>query len=197
MLGNSRLEVFASGWSDGVYEKQALEACDRWALQDSDELEAVLLHEAEEEPHKVVVGQYRNELGEVGVGALLWEASVLLAAHSGRVPLGLWRGARVCELGAGLGLNGLLAARLGAAHVTLTDTAGVVPLLTANLARNRERAPLAAAAQELLWGDVEAARALRAAHVGTKSNGFDIVLAADFCYPVTGTWCARRRFIHI
>lgn len=39
------------------------------------------------------------------------------------------------ELGAGPGLAGLLAARLGA-HVTITDKAGVLPLIRENAALN-------------------------------------------------------------
>ena len=56
------------------------------------------------------------------VGLKLWEACFVLADHLLSRDPGLCRGAHVVELGAGVGLLGLVAARcLGAARVTLTD----------------------------------------------------------------------------
>ena len=55
-----------------------------------------------------------------GVGARLWKAAVMLAHDLARHPE--WcADARVLELGAGVGLCGLLAAKLGARTVVLTD----------------------------------------------------------------------------
>lgn len=56
------------------------------------------------------------------VGLNIWEACFVLADHLLSRDPGLCRGAHVVELGAGVGLLGLVAARcLGAARVTLTD----------------------------------------------------------------------------
>lgn len=55
-----------------------------------------------------------------GVGAKLWNAALMLANDLDEHPD--WcRGKRVLELGAGVGLCGLLAAKLGAAEVCMTD----------------------------------------------------------------------------
>ena len=55
-----------------------------------------------------------------GVGAKLWNAALMLANDIDEHPD--WcRGKRVLELGAGVGLCGLLAAKLGAAEVCMTD----------------------------------------------------------------------------
>ena len=55
-----------------------------------------------------------------GVGAKLWKAAVMLSWELVRNPS--WcEGRRTLEIGAGVGLCGLLAARLGATRVVLTD----------------------------------------------------------------------------
>jgi predicted nicotinamide N-methyase len=55
-----------------------------------------------------------------GVGAKLWGAALTMSQMLCREP-DLVRGKDVLELGSGVGLCGLLASKLGAAHVTLTD----------------------------------------------------------------------------
>jgi protein N-lysine methyltransferase METTL21D len=57
---------------------------------------------------------------KLGVGACLWDGAITLAGFIGRMPRHKFVGLKVVELGAGVGLVGLLAARYGA-HVTLTD----------------------------------------------------------------------------
>jgi predicted nicotinamide N-methyase len=87
-------------------------------------------------------------------------------------------GRRCVEVGAGLGLVGLVAARLGPARVLLTDMVASQPLLERNIARNAALHPASGAvlrAAELLWGDAEQ---LAAAGPGQ----WDLVLASDLIY---------------
>ena len=56
------------------------------------------------------------------VAATIWDASVVLAHYVDSLGHAAWRGKRVIELGAGTGLPGIVAARLGAS-VLLTDLA--------------------------------------------------------------------------
>ena len=56
------------------------------------------------------------------IGSSLWEGALVLLAHLQALPPGALAGARVVELGAGVGLCGLACAALGAAAVALTDT---------------------------------------------------------------------------
>lgn len=98
-------------------------------------------------------------------GQRAWPGSLLLACHLYAHPR-VVRGACVLELGAGCGLVGMLAARLGARATLITDgDAATVRLLRRNLARN---APLPrAAASVLRWGDTRALTRV----VGSGSGG--------------------------
>lgn len=111
-------------------------------------------------------------------GALLWDSAVVLASylvrkHGGEdASAGQGASTRRCiELGAGLGLPGLVAAALGM-QTTLTDRHECLPLLTAGVADNGLEAT--AAVRELVWGDTAAAQAL--------APPFDLIVASDCIY---------------
>ena len=73
-----------------------------------------------------------EDVHEGGPGGRLWDAAVLLAQHlAERVGDDCVRGKRVVELGAGLGLPGIVAAYQGA-HVTLTVRAVVCAVYLVN-----------------------------------------------------------------
>lgn len=80
-------------------------------------------------------------------------------------------GMHVVEIGSGTGLLGLVAARLGAASVTLTDLPSELPLLRANARANPSPCPVAV--EPCAWGDADAV-----ARVGKK----DVVLCSDALY---------------
>ena len=69
---------------------------------------------------------------EGGLGWKVWGTALMLADQLAAAPA-LVEGRRVLEIGSGCGLCGLLAAKLGACSVTLTDC---VPSVLSNLEEN-------------------------------------------------------------
>ncbi|OQR85008.1 hypothetical protein ACHHYP_12443 [Achlya hypogyna] len=121
--------------------------------------------------------------GAAWAGTLVWEAAELLSNYMlNELDVS---SLRVLELGAGLGVPGMVAGLLGAQHVVLTEQPELVPLLRTNIRRNFAGANSVAAA-ELSWGR-EATRAFVATH-GT----FDVLLSCDCVYePLYGeSWRA-------
>ncbi|KAI0069136.1 S-adenosyl-L-methionine-dependent methyltransferase [Artomyces pyxidatus] len=103
-----------------------------------------------------------------GCGGVAWPAGEVLARHLAR--RGALAGKNVLELGSGTGLVGLVAARLGAAHVCITDQAPLLQIMQTNIGINGLEANVSAA--ELNWGEA-------------LPNGLvqpDVVLAADCVY---------------
>ena len=138
--------------------------------------------------------------GAAWAGTTIWPASVLLAEVLLQLrasPYGPLRGRSVIELGAGVGVPGFVAARLGA-RVTVTEQAQLLRLLEKNGAKNFGAAP--PLVQHLDWS-AASARALvdrlRARHpeqlsaAGAAGDaggaGFDLVIASDVVYePLYG-----------
>ncbi|CAB1100973.1 unnamed protein product [Ectocarpus sp. CCAP 1310/34] len=71
------------------------------------------------------------------VGSIVWDAEILLAHYLDQAYGSRLSGMRVLELGAGTGLAGLVAARLGAS-VILTDQSKLLPTLIANARANAQ-----------------------------------------------------------
>ncbi len=136
-----------------------------------------------------------------GLGGRVWGAAPLLVAALAALPRARLAAAAVLELGAGAtGLCGLAAARLGAAHVALTDAAPpLLAQLAANVALN---APEQGGAQPwhvhvhtLDWdrdGDAHAAPPDAALPPPLPPHArFDLVLASDvLCAPACVRQCA-------
>lgn len=113
---------------------------------------------------------------EAGPGGALWDGAVALAQHlaASYGEGAQLSGTHVVELGAGCGLPGLAAARLGAASVALTDRPRCLPLLRRNAAANGLQARVGVV--ELEWGSRGAARLLGDAG---DDRGRTLVLCAE------------------
>mmetsp|Transcript_38 Transcript_38/g.122 ORF Transcript_38/g.122 Transcript_38/m.122 type:complete len:267 (+) Transcript_38:338-1138(+) len=142
------------------------------------------------------VGTLLIEQGAVGpgsTGAAVWRAGEFLASTLAANP-SLVRGKRVIELGCGTGLCGLVAARLGASYVLLTDGSdSVAQRAKRNIELNRDSDGRGLAlgenmisARKLMWG------ALLEEELRGK---FDVVLASDVLY-FTGAWRPLGETVH-
>ncbi|KAM7401933.1 hypothetical protein PAMP_017210 [Pampus punctatissimus] len=109
----------------------------------------------------------------LGVAAPVWEAALHLCGYLEDQPVEL-RGRRIIELGAGTGVVGIVAARLGA-DVTLTDLPVALPQLQANVSANMPSSGWPSAPPTVLplsWGKD---------HMDFPSD-WDLVLCADIIY---------------
>lgn len=107
-----------------------MEAPDRWSVHLADDI-AVKLNGM-----TIHINQRPKSLSysQVGVGACLWDGSLVLAASliaSSRN----FMGSKCVELGAGVGLVSIVLAKLGS-QVYATDLGKVLPLLCENVSRN-------------------------------------------------------------
>jgi len=139
----------------------------------------------------VVVAQTSRAKGWHGgdpmtTGGTVWDSSLLLATHLQEHPH-LVAGQSVVELGAGTGLSGLVAKRLGAAEVVLTDLPPMLPILEANVHRNFPPGG-GVSARPLAWQDAADAPLLRGAVFGGGAprggggHSFDLALLSDVLY---------------
>ncbi|GAB0494190.1 hypothetical protein MMPV_005480 [Pyropia vietnamensis] len=69
-------------------------------------------------------------------GTTVWDGALVLAAALAAHPAATVAGRRVVELGSGVGLVGVVAAKAGATATVLTDLPSVLPLLRRNVAAN-------------------------------------------------------------
>ena len=131
-------------------------------------------------------------------GGAVWDASFVLADYVVRVCHQHWRpGSRTLELGAGLGLVSLAAARCNLGQVLATDgDAAVLPLLEDNVRLNG--ADNVTSVRLLDWADEASLEAL----VPAGSPPPDVILASDIIFlgspwrallRLVETLCRRRR----
>lgn len=136
------------------------------------------------------VKQPRSALGKADLtGMRIWESSRVLARYLQSLHAkGALQGRSACELGAGTGLTGLVAAAMGM-DVVLTDPgkplnyaadlAGTtLDLLERNVVLNRDVLGGRAEVRRLLWADAGD----HAAVLTSQGRAFDLLLGADLMY---------------
>ncbi|XP_028854992.1 EEF1A lysine methyltransferase 3-like [Denticeps clupeoides] len=109
----------------------------------------------------------------LGVAAPVWDAALHLCRFFEESPVDL-KGKKIIELGAGTGIVGILAARLGA-DVTITDLPLAVPQLQSNVSSNVPSLGWPGAIPKvfpLSWGKDQ----------HEFSSDWDLVLGADIVY---------------
>jgi len=105
-----------------------------------------------------------------GCGGIVWPAGQILSSYLIKKGSGFLRGKRVVELGSGTGLVGLIAAKLGAGKVWITDQQPLLGIMQQNLSMNSLQYNCVVA--ELDWGTV----------IPIAIPPPDVILAADCVY---------------
>lgn len=173
------IEAEASQQEDNVDELSTGELSTGDLFADPDPRETFILQYG---PHNITIEGVKAENGQLlsSTGLTLWRAAPLLCEYMLRNADADIQGRNVLELGAGLGLCGILAHKLGANHVLLSDGD------TETLQEMRHNVKLATSnggaspgtniqCQQLVWG-----KRLKdfQEHFGT----FDVILASDVIY---------------
>lgn len=121
-------------------------------------------------------------------GGIVWESAFCLAQLLQRDGGKRVRGKRVVELGAGAGLLGMSAAKLGAESVLLTDHPSAMPLLRRNVARNfpnpddTDTDTARVSCLPLDWLDANHLSAVLGTFPKQENRGFNVALAADVVF---------------
>eukprot|EP00884_Botryococcus_braunii_P001661 jgi/Botrbrau1/11496/Bobra.0360s0017.2 len=119
------------GWEDGVPVKSWLKELDRGQAQAAERVTVELA------PGMNVLIHQKPQLlkGKLGVGACIWDGALVLAEYISGLAIESIGGSRCVELGSGVGLVGLVMARLGA-QVVLSDKPSMLSILKSNIAKN-------------------------------------------------------------
>ncbi|KAK5973581.1 Methyltransferase [Trichostrongylus colubriformis] len=85
----------------------------------------------------------KQNWNENGVAGVLWDSAIVLSEYLVAHP-DLVRGRQILELGAGIGLPSIVAAKLSAEKVLTTDQPSAIPLLKENLIANLQEEEMSA-----------------------------------------------------
>eukprot|EP00877_Chromochloris_zofingiensis_P010190 jgi/Chrzof1/5424/Cz16g02150.t1 len=181
------MRISIEGWEENQLVKGWLDGPDRAQTQAAELLTVEL-----QAGQTVTIKQNPTALKgqRVRVGACAWDGALVLSAYLNAQPSGSFEGLRCVELGAGVGLAGLVLAKLGA-RVVLTDQPQCIAFANMNIAKNWLRPNMPRKTQEhqhaigqaeavpLQWGapgylDVVAA---------LSKEPVDVVIATDCIYP--------------
>lgn len=122
----------------------------------------------------------------INTGSCLWDAAIVLGSLLTDVsvfPPGFWHGKRVCEIGAGCGVTGIVAAQLGA-KVVLTELDFELKLLERNMNDNPVRPSPHVIDGSQTTGSTETKEFFWGNDPSDLGAPFDVVLAADCVYEL-------------
>eukprot|EP00980_Cylindrotheca_fusiformis_P005592 scaffold1184_cov132-Cylindrotheca_fusiformis.AAC.13 len=147
-----------------------------------------------EEPVEIKLDGYKSDSDEIwqSTGLTLWKASEYLCQylvrhrHDEHLDLSLQmeksnNRRRILELGAGLGLVGILAHRISSekSHVVLTDgDTEALPYLRDNVDKNKSAQKGGITCNQLIWGRQTSSDFLKQ----HREEKFDVILASDIIY---------------
>lgn len=137
-------------------------------------------HLAPERAIEIVLDGYTDASDEIwkSTGLTVWKAAEYLADYIVKHPSLLAPTSKVLELGAGLGLCGLVAQHLTDQSICITDgDTETLKTLRKNLRANRSRSNVFC--QQLLWGKASSQPFLE------QHGTFDVILAADVLYAAS------------
>ncbi|KAJ8661660.1 hypothetical protein O0I10_002467 [Lichtheimia ornata] len=178
------------GWEDGEPYKRPVTKLDRWELQSADRL----TFHFESNQVSLVQDPHSNHLGGyIWLTAIVFCTYLESLAAKRTIKRGSWihidRSKRWVELGSGVGLIGIMLAKLGIENVVITDIPELVETMERNVEANGLRVKSLSGwkkndAQEdrsvvvepLLWNDAEAIAHVKAA------GEIDYVVACDCIY---------------
>ena len=108
------------------------------------------------------------------LGSIIWEGALVLAKYM-EDNAQEFKGKTVIELGAGIGLVGIVSALIGCSSITITEIGKLIPLIRENIELNIEDPNVRKRVQvkELNWGE----------HVeGKFDKSYDYIVGSDIVY---------------
>lgn len=123
----------------------------------------------------------------IDTGSCIWDAALVLGsyfANAETFPGDYWHGKKVCEIGAGCGVTGIVVAQLGA-DVVLTELEDELKLLQKNVDDN----PILPSYTSIKSGNphcgsIEAKEYFWGSDVSHLGAPFDVIIAADCVYEL-------------
>ncbi|OZJ04840.1 hypothetical protein BZG36_02336 [Bifiguratus adelaidae] len=175
---NAHAVATIRGWHDGEFRTESLTRLDRWKLQASDSITVHAGHvdvELGQDPHSDLLGGY------------VWLSSIVFCSYLAQIAsrpsksdlIKVENGSVWLELGAGVGLIGLLLAKLGVGQVVITDVRELVQTMQQNVEANgfSNEEGSAILARELFWGNQDQINRLK-----EQYETFDYIVACDCIY---------------
>ena len=179
------MKIHIQGWEGGSSVGGSLDTVDRAQTQAAEVVTLEL-----DDGKSITIKQNPTAVkgSNVKVGCCAWDGAYVLSGYLQSKPAGSFKGLRVVELGAGVGMVGLVLAKLGA-NVVVTDKPSMLVLPRLNAAKNKLALESPAYMRDPEGGTVTVLgldwEAEDAEKVTTSlaTTPIDLVVATDCVYP--------------